>query len=54
MNFDEKHSLNVLDDLTRLQNSADTIRKSLIFRILCTLFEKIPSDINQSIFKNPT
>ena len=50
-NFDEKHSPNVLENQTRLQNSAYTIRKSLILRILCTLFEQIPSDINQGILK---
>ena len=54
MNFDEKHSSNVLKNQTRLQNSAYTIRKSLIFHILCSLFEQIPSDINRDILKNPT
>ena len=51
--FWEKHSPNVLEDQTRLQNSAYTTRKSLIFRVLCALFEQIPSDINQDILKNP-
>ena len=36
--FDEKHSPKVLENQTRLQNSADTTRKSLIFRVLCALF----------------
>ena len=40
MDFDEKHSPNVLENQTRLQNSTDTTRKSLIFRELCALFEK--------------
>ena len=39
MNFDKKHSPNVLENQTRLQNSAYTARKSSIFRILCGLFE---------------
>ena len=51
MDFDEKHSPNVLENQTRLQNSTDTTRKSLIFRELCALFEKKnPSDINRDIF----
>ena len=54
MNFDEKHSLNVLENQIRLQNSAYTTRKSLIFRVLCALFEQISSGINQDILKNPT
>ena len=54
MNFDEKHSPKVLKNQTRLQNSTDTIRKSLIFHVLCALFEKIPSDINRDSLKNPT
>ena len=54
MNFDEKHSLNVLENQTRLQNSTATTRKSLIFPVLCALFEKIPSGINRDILKNPT
>ena len=54
MNFDEKHSPNILKNQTRLQNSADTTRKSLIFRLLCGLFEKFPSGINQEILKNVT
>ena len=45
MNFDEKCSPNVL---------AYTTRKSLIFCILCTLLEQIPSGINQDILKIPT
>ena len=40
MNFDEKHSSNVLENQTRLKKSADTTGRSLIFRILCPLFEK--------------
>ena len=51
MNFDEKHYPNVLDNQTKLQNSAHTTRKSLIFRILCTLSEQIPSGINRDILK---
>ena len=35
INFDEKHSPNVLEYQTRLENSAYTIRKSLIFYVLC-------------------
>ena len=54
INFDEKHPLNVLENQTRLQNSAYTTGKSLIFRILCALFEQISSGINQDILKNPT
>ena len=56
MNFDEKHSPNVLENQTRLQNSTDTMRKSLIFRKLCALFEKKknPSGMNQDILKHPT
>ena len=41
MNFDEKHSPNVLKNQTRLQYSAYTTRMSLIFRVLCALFEYI-------------
>ena len=51
MNFDEKHSPNVLENQTRLQNSTDTTRKSLSFRVLCALFEKNPSGINQIFLK---
>ena len=55
MNFDEKHSTNVLENQTRLQDSTDTTRKSLIFRLPCALFEKInPSGINRDILKHPT
>ena len=53
MNFDEKHSLNVLENQTRLQNSIYTTRKSLIFRVLCALFKQIPPGINQDILKTP-
>ena len=42
INFDEKCFLNVLENQTRLQNSAYMIRKSLIFCVLCALFEQIP------------
>ena len=52
MNFDEKHSPNVLGNQNRLQNSADTTTKSLIFCLLWPLFEKNPSSINQDIKKN--
>ena len=51
MNFDEKHFPNVLENQTRLQNSIYTTRKSLIFRVLCALFEQIPLGINQDILK---
>ena len=51
MDFDEKRSLNVLENQTRLQNSVYTTRKSLIFHVLCALFEEIPSHINQDILK---
>ena len=54
MSFDDKHSPNVLENQTRLQNSAYIIRKSLIFHLLCTLFEQIPSGINPDILKNLT
>ena len=54
MNFDEKHSPNVLENQTRLQNNAYTNRKSFIFRVLWALFEQIPSGINRDILKNPT
>ena len=54
MNFDEKNSQNVLENQTRLQNSVYTTRKSLIFRVLCALFEQIPSGVNRDIIKNPT
>ena len=43
-----------LKNQTRLHNSPNTIRKSLIFCVLCALFEQIPSGINQDILKNPT
>ena len=51
MNFDEKHPQDVLENQTRLQNRAYTTRKSLIFRVLCALFEQIPSGINRDIKK---
>ena len=51
MNFDEKHSPNVLENQTRLRNSDYTARKNLIFRVLCALFEQIPSGINRDILK---
>ena len=54
MNFDDKYSPNVLENWTRLQNSIYTTRKSLIFHVLCALFEEIPSSINRDILKNPT
>ena len=54
MNFDEIHSPYVLKNHTRLQKSAYTTRKSLIFCVLCALFEKIPSGINRDILKNLT
>ena len=50
MNFDEKYSSNVLENQTRLQNSAYTTKKELVFpRTL--LFEQISSGINQDILK---
>ena len=54
LNFDEKHSPNVLEDQTRLQDSTDTTRKSLIFRELYTLFENNLSGINRDFLKHPT
>ena len=51
MNFDEKYSPNVLENQTRLQNSAYITRKTLIFRVLCALFEQIQSGINRDILK---
>ena len=54
MNFDEKHSPNVIESQTRLQNSAYTTRKNVIFRVLCALFEQIPSGVNRDILKNPS
>ena len=45
MCFDDKHSPNVLENQTRLQNSTYTTRKSLTFHVLCALFEQIPSCI---------
>ena len=50
MNFDEKHSPNVLENQTRLQNSIDTTRKSLIFRELSALFENNSSGINRDYY----
>ena len=54
MNFDENRSQNVLETQTRLQKSAYTTKKNLIFRVLCSLFEQIPSGINRDIQTNPT
>ena len=51
MNFDKKHSRNVLENQSRLQNSSYTTRKSLLFSVLCALFEQIPSGINRDILK---
>ena len=48
------HRNNVLENQTRLQNSTDTTRKSLIFRELCALFENNSSGINRDILKHPT
>ena len=53
MNLDEKHSPNALENQTRLQYSAYTTRKSLIFIVLCSLFEQIPSGINRDILNSP-
>ena len=52
MNFDEKHSPNALENQTRLQNSAYTTRKSLIFRVLCASFEQITSGINPDVINS--
>ena len=55
MNFDAKHSPNVLEYQTRLQNSAYATRNSLVFCVLCALIEQILSGINRDILKeNPT
>ena len=54
MNFDKNHSPNVLENQTRLQNSAYTTRKSLSVRVLYALFEQIPFAINRDNLKNPT
>ena len=51
MNFNEEYSPGVLENQTRLQNSAYTTRKSLIFCIRCALFDQIPSDLNRDILK---
>ena len=50
----QNHSLNVLKNETRSQNSAYTIRKSLIFRVFFALFEQITFSMNRVILKNPT
>ena len=42
---------NVFKNQTRLQNGAYTTRKSLIFHVLCALFEQILSGISQEILK---
>ena len=47
----KKQSLNVLENETRSQNSAYTIRKSSIFRIHCASFEQIPFGMNRDILK---
>ena len=44
-----KHSPNVLENQTKLQNNAYTARNGLNFRVLCALFEQIPSGINRDI-----
>ena len=54
INFDEKHSLNVLKNQNRLQNSTYTTRKGLIFNVLSALFEQILPGINRGSLKNPT
>ena len=53
MNFDEKHSLNVLKNLTRLQNSTD-YQKELDFPHTVLYLKNIPSRINRDILKHPT
>ena len=52
--WQQKQSSNVLENQTRSQNSAYTTRMSLIFRVLCALFEQIPFGMNRDILKNPT
>ena len=51
MNFDEKHSPNILENQTRLQNNAYTARKGFICRVHCASFEQILSGINRDILK---
>ena len=52
--WQQKHSSNALVNQTRSQNSAYTTRKSLIFCVLCALFEQIPFGMNRDILKHPT
>ena len=53
MNFDEKHSPNVLENPTRLQNSTDH-QKELDFPHTVLYLKKIPSGINRDFLKHPT
>ena len=48
-NFDKKHPWNVLENKT----SAYTTRKSLIFCVLHTLYEKISLSTSRDILKSP-
>ena len=50
-NFDEKHSPNVIENQSKLQNSAYTARKSFIFGVFFALPEQTPSGINRDILK---
>ena len=52
--WQQYHSSNVLEIEIRSQNSAYTVRKSFIFRVLSTLFPQLPFDMNRDILKNPT
>ena len=52
--WQQTHSSNVHENLTRSQNGAYTTRKILIFLVLCALFEQIPFGMNKDILKNPT
>ena len=54
MNFDKKNPPNILENQARMQNSSYTTMKSLIFHVLCALFEQIPSGINRDTLKYPT
>ena len=51
--WQQKHSSNVLENLTRSRHSAYTTRKRLIFRVLCALFEQSSFDMSRDIIKNP-
>ena len=53
-NSDVKHSPNVLENQTRSQNSAYATRNSLIFRVLCILFEYVPLGLIAPLLINET